>query len=69
MGHYTLRLLSPSEQLLKAFEHDYGDALDALEAAEALSREGVVEVWSDRGRIARVKKNNQPSSPGDSIPG
>jgi hypothetical protein len=69
MGHYTLRLLSQSEQLLQAFEREYRNALDALDAAEALSSDGTVEVWSERGRIARVKRDNKPSGPEDALPG
>jgi hypothetical protein len=43
--------------------------IDALDAAEALSSDGTVEVWSERGRIARVKTDNKPSGPEDALPG
>jgi hypothetical protein len=69
MGHYTLRLLNPSENIMQTFERDYRSALDALDAAEVLSSGGTVEIWSDRGRIARVKKGNEPSGPQDAVSG
>ena len=66
---YRLLFLDLSGTVIKTFDREYTDPLDALEAAERYSAEGAVEVWSERGRIARVKKGNAPSGPEDRLPG
>ena len=69
MGPYRILFLDISGSVTRTFEREYSDALDALEAAEELASESAVEVWSSRGRIARVKKGNAPSGPQDPLPG
>jgi hypothetical protein len=69
MGHYKIQLLDLSGAVTRTMEQEYQDALDALDAAEVLSSDSAVEVWSERGLIARVKKDNKPSGPEDPIPG
>jgi hypothetical protein len=69
MGSYTLRLLDVTDQVAKVFEQEYRDALDALDAAKRLASEGTIEVWTQYGRIARIKKGNQPARPEDRVSG
>jgi hypothetical protein len=69
MRLYTIRLLDPAGTEIQSFKREYRDALDALDAAQTLATNSTVEVWSDRGRIARVKKGNEQSSPRDAVPG
>ena len=66
---YRLLFLDLSGTVIKTLEREYRDPLDALEAAETLASESAVEVWSERGRIARIKKGNKPSGPEDRLPG
>ena len=60
MTRYSLRLVNLDEAIVQFYECEYRNALDALEAAKHLSSDGMVEVWSDTARIARVKNNKQP---------
>ena len=69
MGLYTLRLFDPREKIARMYEGEYRDALDALDAAESLATDCMVEVWDDSGRIARVKQGCAPSLPSDPFPG
>ncbi len=68
MARYTLHLLDHNDATIGVFECA-GDDLDALDAARDLAKDNVVEVWSNRGRIARVKKGDAPSGPEDSVSG
>ncbi len=69
MKGYRLLFLDLSGSVTKTLEREYRNALDALEAAQVLASESTVEVWSDVGRIAHVKKGNLPSAPEDRLPG
>ncbi len=69
MRLYTIRLLDPAGTEMHAFKQEYHDALDALEAAQALAINSTVAIWTERGRIARVKKGNEQSGPLDAVPG
>jgi hypothetical protein len=69
MRLYTIRLLDPAGTEMQTFKKEYRDALDALDAAQTLAINSTVEVWSDGGRIARVKKGNEQSGPRDSVSG
>jgi hypothetical protein len=67
VGHYKIQLLDLSGAVTRIMEQEYQDALDALDAAEVLSSDSAVEVWSERGRVARVTKDNKPSGPEEPI--
>jgi hypothetical protein len=69
MGRYRILFLDLSGAVAKTLEREYNDALDALEAAEALAKESTVEVWSGAHRIAHVNAGNRPSTPNDPLPG
>lgn len=69
MGSYSLRLLDIRDNVTEVFQPEYGDLLDALDAAKELSTRGTIEVWGTFGRIARVKKDNRPSLPQDRVSG
>jgi hypothetical protein len=69
MTNYSLRFIDLSEAVTQIYQCEYKNALDALDAAKVLSSAGIIEVWSENARIARVKKDNQPSGPEDRIPG
>ena len=56
MSHYVLRMFDPATKIAHMVERNFRDALDALDAAEEIATNCTVEVWSDFGRIARVKK-------------
>ena len=59
MSRYVLRIFDPTQKVAQMIERDYSDHLDALEAAEALAGQSAVEVWDDKGRIARVKRDSR----------
>ena len=69
MPQYLLRLFDPREKIARIVEHEFGDDLEALDAAEALAQRGVVEVWDDHGRVARVKVRDEPALPSDPVSG
>jgi len=60
MSRYVLRIFDPAQKVAHMIERDYSDHLDALEAAEELAIQSAVEVWDDKGRIARVKRDSRP---------
>jgi hypothetical protein len=69
MSHYVLRMFDPTTKVAHMVEREFSDALDALDAAKKLATDCTVEVWSDFGRVARVKKGCEPSTPSDPLPG
>jgi hypothetical protein len=69
MSRYVLRIFDPTQKVAHMIERDYSDHLDALEAAEELAKQSAVEVWDDKGRIAKVKKDCRSSESTDPLPG
>jgi hypothetical protein len=69
MTNYSLRFIDLNEVVTQIYQCEYKNALDALDAAKGLSSAGTVEVWSANARIARIKKDNQPSGPDDRVSG
>ena len=61
MTHYSLRKINPDETIIQFYECEYRNALDALDAAQCLSTDGTIEVWSDSVRIASINKGGSCS--------
>jgi hypothetical protein len=59
MARYSLRLVDPTDTVCSVFVCECPDDGSAIEIGNSLPSEGAVEVWSDRGMVARVVLNDQ----------
>jgi hypothetical protein len=58
MALYKIFLMRDGEPV-EEIERDFAEDLDALEAARALARDHVVEVYSDIRLVTRVKQGDE----------
>jgi hypothetical protein len=57
------------DQVVSSAERELPDDLDAIDAAEKLSKDFDVRIWRGTTLVASVNAGNRPSTPNDSRPG